>query len=95
MVNHTREKSQHRRMPKKPVLHLLKLPEGAPAKQALEIYLNYLAKHPRGARKISWVDIVKKDLKTYANVTFYQCIDLAQDRKVWRSIVVKTVDVMS
>jgi len=76
-------------------VHLLRLPEDAPANQALEIYLKYPAKHPRGARKISWVDTVKKDLKTYAKVTSDYCIDLAQDRKVWRSIVAKTVDVTS
>lgn len=52
------------------------------------------SKTSRGARKISWVDTVKRDLKTYANVTFDQCIDLAQERIVKRSIVAKTVDVI-
>ncbi|KAF6026694.1 hypothetical protein EB796_015004 [Bugula neritina] len=64
-------------------------------KSAGEIYLNHHAKHPRGARKISWADTVKKDLKTYANITVDQCLNPAQDKIVSRSIVVKTVDVMS
>jgi len=75
--------------------HKNRLPEDAPAKQALEIYLNHHAKHLRGARKISWADTVKKDLKTYANITVDQCLNLAQDRIVSMSIMVKTVDVMS
>jgi len=53
------------------------------------------SKTSQRARKMSWVDTVKKDLKTYASITFDQCIDLAQNRKVCRSIVAKTVDVMS
>jgi hypothetical protein len=72
--------------------HLLRLPEDAPARQALDVYLHHPAKHPRGAKKTSWRDMVKKDLKTYTNITFDQCLDLAQDRKVWRTIVAKTVD---
>mgnify|MGYP001796077018 CR=1 FL=1 len=69
--------------------HLLRLPTDAPARQALEIYLNHPAKHPRGARKVSWVDTISKDLAKYANLSLAECLDLASDRKVWRSVVAK------
>lgn len=41
--------------------YLLRLPEGAPAKKVLEIYLNYPSKH----------------LRTYAYMTINQCMNLA------------------
>ena len=71
--------------------HLLRLPEEAPARKALDIYLHYLVKHPRDAKKISWVDTVNKDLKSYANITIEEGRELAQDRKEWRSIVARMI----
>ena len=71
--------------------HLLRLPEEAPARKALDIYFHYLVKHPRGAKKISWVDTVNKDLKSYANITIEEGRELAQDRKEWRSIVARMI----
>jgi len=43
--------------------HLLRLLEGTPAKQALEIYLNYPAKHPRGVRRSHRLMLSKKTSK--------------------------------
>ncbi|KAF6018113.1 hypothetical protein EB796_023581 [Bugula neritina] len=43
--------------------HLPRLPKGAPAKQALEIYLNYPAKHPSGPEKCHGLILSKKTSK--------------------------------
>jgi len=48
------------------ILHynnILRLPEGAPAKQALEIDLNYPAKHPEGLGKYHGLILSKETSK--------------------------------
>ena len=68
--------------------HLLRLPVDSPARKALDTFLNYKSKHPPGARKTTWVDTVKKDLKLL-DITLESCFEIAQDRKVWHSLVVQ------
>lgn len=66
--------------------HLFRLPEDAPAKQALQECVRPV-KRPRGKPKATWIASVEKELREI-NLNFQTANELAQERQNWR----KTVD---
>ena len=68
--------------------HLVRLPEGAPAKLALK-EAERDAPMPRGRRKTIWLEVMKKQLTTL-EFTYTQAKSCAQDRDYWRQLCWKT-----
>ena len=68
--------------------HLVRLPDGAPAKQALK-EAERLCPMPRGRRRTIWLDIMKKQLLTHG-MNFEQAKSYAQDREYWRALCYET-----
>lgn len=66
--------------------HMARLPEKAPAKKAIDEFLNTKTKKVRGGQKLTWVALVNRDLKQ-SNVTVEQAMTIAQDRGEWRAVV--------
>ena len=65
--------------------HLLRLPEDAPAKQALQECIRPV-KRPRGKPKTTWIASVEKELREM-NLNFQTANELALERQNWRSTV--------
>jgi len=65
--------------------HLLRLPEDAPAKQALAECIRKV-KRPRGKPKATWLGNVGKELSEL-NLNFETAKEIAQERPKWRDIV--------
>ena len=63
--------------------HLLRLPDDTPAKQAL-YESDRKVKRPRGKPKITWTNMIKKDLQSQK---LQDINEKAQDRDAWRVIV--------
>ena len=68
--------------------HLARLPESCPAKQALYEALKPV-KRPRGRPQITWIEIIRKQLKNIGFDTIYDAIESARDRYNWNKIVNK------
>jgi hypothetical protein len=68
--------------------HLVRLPEGAPAKMALK-EAERDAPMPRGRRKTIWLDVMKKQLADL-DFSYNQAKACAQDRDYWRWLCYKT-----
>ena len=65
--------------------HLNRLPEEAPAKQALKEAKRQVKKL-KGGQKHTWIKLIKEDLKKI-KLSEEEAQILAQDRKEWRSYV--------
>ena len=68
--------------------HLLRLPEGTPARQAVAEFLKP-AKRPRGKPRTTWFRRVENDLKNIIN--FQHVTTLANDRIGWRNIIARAM----
>jgi len=68
--------------------HLVRLPEGAPAKMALK-EAERATPIPRGRRKTIWLEVMKKQLTT-VGFTYIQAKACAHDRDYWRQLCWRT-----
>ena len=74
--------------------HLLRLHPDTPARRALEEYLR-LTKKPQGRPKLTWISLIKQDLRTARielnlkepQETLDTLCGLARDRNAWRDLV--------
>jgi hypothetical protein len=67
--------------------HMIRLPEGAPAKLALKEAERDVPM-PRGRRKTTWLETMKKQISN-VGLTYSQAKGCAIDRDCWRAIVNK------
>ena len=67
--------------------HLARLPENTPAKRALRFALKPV-RLPRGKPKITWITIIKKQLKEELWIpSILTALKKAQNREQWSSLV--------
>ena len=64
--------------------HIARLPENAPAKQAVSEFRNTKTKKLRGGQKLTWFKLVENDLKTL-NINIEQALEQSQNREKWRN----------
>lgn len=67
--------------------HIARLDDNAPAKLALYEAIR-VTKHPRGRQKTTLLKTIQKQLQDLCGKDFYEAIELAQDREVWKTLVV-------
>ena len=65
--------------------HLLRLHEETPARKALK-ECERKVKKPKGGQKLTWIQLVKKDLKEL-NLTEEQAKVSARNRNAWRNMI--------
>ena len=72
--------------------HLMRLDEKTPARKALEEYLNPCVKRPRGRPPVTWMSLVRDNLKTIdvhlhldkQQETIEKLIEITSNRSEWR-----------
>ena len=69
--------------------HLLRLHDETPARKALKECERKLKK-PKGGQKLTWIQLVKKDLKEL-NLTEEQAKVIARNRNAWRNMIHRTM----
>ena len=69
--------------------HLLRLHEDTPIRKALK-ECERKVKKPKGGQKLTWIQLVKKDLKVL-NLTEEQAKLIAQNRNTWRNMIQHTM----
>ena len=65
--------------------HLMRLPQEAPARKALEEERRKVKK-PKGGQKVTWKRLTEKDLKDLG-IAEGEEEELAQNREKWRSLI--------
>ena len=70
--------------------HVFRLPKNSPAPTALREALRKVKK-PRGGQIATWISIVNRQLKELEVPNFEIAETIAQDRKLWSSLISRTM----
>ena len=66
--------------------HLMRLPDGTPAKLSLDYALNHRTSRPRGRQKITWISMMEKRF-IERNSTWNEAAQIALNRDRWKDFM--------